>query len=448
MDKRAEPTVEGMDKATRENQALRAASEAVKMMALSQGVMCPYNIPTFADRQCVSSVRPLINEPPEMQYKRSLAFFRAIQQGVNPSICQKALPQEEEDAFIKEWREVLVRYHAHKKSLKQGASEGISISDWTTENLFHLPKMATGDILIAFRNFVTGGNQIKNKPNPLTVHGCQFLGHPVEYNYGRFIELITLTPEKLAFFFEKEKYALTDPTQLNTHASVTAGTSLNNITITVVHNMFVSEKGTDKKDYLMIPSNGADAMVPITDSFYILANSKVHDATSGQDWVQGATVLERRLIAEIFKGDGVDDVQPWLMYLLMTTPATYEAFMKGAFGGRFSPPLKFKLAYYIVAHYVATHDPAYKENPSIFYKLPDSEKIPKMIAALKKEKCIQDDLLTTGYRWLNRESVKEVRPSMKELIDTRFGSGLGALKLKGGKRQTRKVRFRSLDSKS
>ena len=432
------------DRAIKENQALRAAAEAVKMMALSQGVTCPYNVPSFADRQCVSSVRPLINEPPEMQYKRSLAFFRAIQQGVNPSICQTELPQDEEDAFVKKWKEVLIQYDDHKKALKQGAAEGISISDWTTENLFHLPKKVAGDIVSAFRNFVTGGEQIKNQPNPLKAHGCKFLGHPVEYNYGRFIDFIRMTPEKLAFFFEKEKHALTDPTQLNTHASVAAGTSLDKITITVIHNMFVSEKRTGKKEYLMIPSNGSEPVVPINEAFYILANDKIHEETSGQDWIQGSTVLERRLIADLFKGDGVDDVNPWLMYLLMTTPATYEAFMKSAFGGKMAPPLRFKLAYYIVAHYVATHDPAYKANPSIFYKLPDSEKIPKMIAALQKEKCIQDDLLTAGYRWLNRESVKEVRPSMKELIDTRFGSGLGALGLKGGKRRTRKARFTNL----
>ena len=152
-----------------------------------------------------------------------------------------------------------------------------------------------------------------------------------------------------------------------------------------------------------------------------------------------------RVIDDIFTIGEVIDIHPWLLYLIQVNPVKYF-FTDSLFGGKMAPPLKFKLAYYIVAHYVATHDPAYKENPSIFYKLPDSEKIPKMLAALKKEKCLQDDLLTAGYRWLNRESVKEVRPSMKELIDTRFGSvsGLFNRTAKGGKRQTRKVRFANL----
>jgi hypothetical protein len=327
------------------------------MMALSEGVECPFTLPDYRKTQCVGKVAT-INEPADKQYKRSLAFFRHIQQGVIPSICLTELPAEEEAAFVNEWKRELKAHEAHKAALKQDATVGISPEDWITEKLFHLPKSATGDIETAFRNFINGGEKKDGKYNPLKAYNCSFLAHPSESSYRRFHTMIIKTPTELADFFEKDKYGQTNINDFYTEIYESAPNNLDNIMISIIHEKYAGNELTK------VPTNNDKRpYIPYNESFYILANEKVIKKTAGDNYVKGSTIAERDIIKNIFEGDGVDDVHPWLLYLLIEK---YSSFMKKAFDNNMNKSIKYLLAYCIVAHHVANKERQYINNPSIF----------------------------------------------------------------------------------
>jgi len=436
-----------MDKAARENQALRAASEAVKLMALSQGVHCKMGLSSeyYVNRcsgKTPDEIANMKSEPANLQWKRILAFFKYIKQGITPPACLKELPEIEEKAFLQELRDAIIVY--------ENSSKDDNIEDWFIKHIFR-SQIISSELDRIFKYFIRAGENVELLPPK-----CLLRGDDANASYSRFFTYVRLSDDSLQYSFDNFDYSeplLTHLTPIIADTIVT--TDINNMIIAYIDKLIILNSDNGK-----IPANklgnfkerDGSSRDRITlfenyqNTIYIHTTFPIYEKIAHNSVVFLGKYLGRkdiRVINDIFTIGEVIDIHPWLLYLIQVNPVKYY-FTDSMFGGNMAPPLKFKLAYYIVAHYVATHDPAYKENPSIFYKLPDSEKLPKMIAALKKEKCVQDDLLTAGYRWLNRESVKEVRPSMKELIDTRFGSGLGALRLKGGKRQTRKVRFANL----
>ena len=455
-----------MDKAARENQALRAASEAVKLMALSQGVHCP--IPKYTDEfknQCEKPVEGMKEETTRQQFQRSFVYIKSVRQGVKPPLTMARLPDHE--IFLKEIKDILhnirIKYYTldewislFNKSTKAGTLEGDKYAKYICRDLLRINIDDYNTVSSNYTKFIDGGGA----KTALCAHHCKTLRLLQEGEFHRFLGYLgrlELEPKYLDWMIENSD-AISDSNRLIPikgnnivyAMNVLLTNDIKQLTIRII------DKGTRKRALIfkedsdrhednlitMVSDLSASSILigSYKQTFYICVDDSID--IPGLDNIAVVDISNQSIISDIFKRNVVTDVHPYLMYLLQTDPWCSRTFMVSSFGGNMAPPLKFKLAYYIVAHYVATHDVAYKENPSVFYKLPDSEKIPKMIAALQKNKCIQDDLLTAGYRWLNRESVKEVRPSMKELIDTRFGSGLGALKLKGGKRQTRKVRFR------
>ena len=418
-----------MDKAARENQALRTASEAVKLMALSQGVECKLGLSKelYTNKCPKLSSKDLENETGLEQWKRSIAFLRYLQQGITPPVCLKELPIEEEKTFIEICRG---RY-----------------SELDDVDLFikHIVKDTTPtlitDINKSYQAFITGGAQ----GNPLDIYNCRKQGYPYLNSMGRFVPLFSKTDEILEYIFEYWDYSL-----LTQYPSVadTASNKLDNIDIALIDDIaktkdvdfaITTEINTKRGNSApaIITTNYKNTMFINTsfnldNIFNAVQRSSVY-ATSGK------TIAKLKLIKKIFKDDMVYDVHPWLMYLLMTTPATYEAFMKGAFGGKMAPPLNHKLAYYIVAHYVANKD--YAANPSVFYKVDRDSKYPILKRAVEKrqDKPILDDLLTKGYSWLNRESDSQVTPpSIQDLVKM-FSPVNYKRAFRGGKRLTRKA---------
>lgn len=436
--------IRGMNKAARENQALRMASEAVKLMAFSQGVNCKMDISKGLYENKCSGKTPdeianMKGESAKLQWKRILAFFKYIKQGITPPACLKELPEIEEKAFVQELRDAIIVY--------ENSRDAVSIQDWFLKHIFR-SQISSSELDIIFKYFIRAGNT----PGPLPPE-CILKGDDANASLGRFFTYVGLPDDKLQYKLEYFDYR-------ENNTLIMADTHLT-AKITDMPISFIDKQMVDNgifNAFTMTPQiqrDGSTSMEPdlkntnYRETIYIYTSFPVSTKIENTPVTFPGKYLGRkdiRVIDDIFTIGEVIDIHPWLLYLIQVNPVKFF-FTKSLFGGKMAPPLKFKLAYYIVAHYVATHDPAFMANSSIFYKLPDSEKIPKMIAALKKNKCLQDDLLTAGYQWLNKESVKEVRPSMKELIDSQIGtsvSGLFNRTAKGGKRRTRKVRFTNL----
>jgi hypothetical protein len=86
------------------NAALRAACGAAKMMALSEGVECPYTIDNeqFKD-QCPPPFDPKLPKTETVEeIQRTYVFLRAVQQGIQPPINIARLPEAEEREFFRE----------------------------------------------------------------------------------------------------------------------------------------------------------------------------------------------------------------------------------------------------------------------------------------------------------------------------------------------------------
>jgi len=141
--------------------------------------------------------------------------------------------------------------------------------------------------------------------------------------------------------------------------------------------------------------------------------------------------------------------------------------MNNPIGYSMKPPEKYRLAFYIIAHYIANRPP-YVANPAKFYKTFMERKKPEMLKALIDNFVSPNSVLriaiNEGYEWL-----KEPKPTFEQLI-TDYGGEVtagmrakaraasvaagftaGVSKIKGlftrrrgqdgGKRVTRKVRF-------
>jgi len=415
------------DRAIKENQALRAASEAIKMMALSQKVECPVNIKEyFTTPQCPSVNEEILKKMPlasaEEQFKRSLLFFRYLQQGVKPSICERQLPPEEEAQFISDWKRVMAT-HDTKKYLTKFLQFCDKFLNIPTNERIH------AEINEVFVRFLKGGD---NKTLPLTAFNCTKKGPENNSDFGRFNETLFMSEEDRQIQFEEFDFKQERLAQgKNTLPSVAVETTSTDIT-----DLSILIYDYSKPD---VKSFGDDInQHSAKDLMYISANKSIINYSNEYDIITiiGKTIFKQKLIRELFTQNAVVDVHPWLMYLLQTTPATHESFMSRAFGGSMSPLKKHNLAFYIIAHYVANNDPAYKENPSSFYRLDYSVKFIKMKDAISAAK----PLIDKGYAWL-----KENRPTDREL-KTMFnnrpefnGRNFRGL-IKGGKRVTRRFR--------
>ena len=368
-------------------------------------------------------------------------FYRYIQQGIAPSKCIEALPPDEEAAFVAEMKEVLAEYD------RNGGKVGTGLEQlrWVIHKLFHYPKELVDSLdtqlTEAFRQFITGSPG-GTEGFPLSVYNCNITGQPLESHFGRFLGFFEKTPREREYLFERWDYASDTIDPFPSIISEWAPTTLlSDLRIFVYKQSKYNETYGPGKAKDELPDRNTGEMKTFKDTFYIVTNDNINfdiNENSIVYTIYGKDIYKRILPKDLFTADAVIDIHPWLMYMLMTTPppeSEYTPFNQIAFDGNMAPSKsRYNLAYYIIAHYVANKD--YTSNPSVFYKLPDSQKLPTMIATLKKDKCRPDDLLTAGYRWLNKGGVKEARSSIKELIAGNFGISVS----KGGKRVTRRLR--------
>ena len=382
-------------KAIEVNAALRAAAGAVKMMSLSEGVECPYTLPEYKDKQCTIDEKTLWDLPAESahdQFRRTLVFFRSIQQGVIPSIYQPALSKEEEEAFIKEWRNVS---HRHKT---EGA--GIDLKQWIFTELLHVDP--TINLSISLDHFLTGGTDTTPRPetmgrgvkgNPILIYGCKVRGDPTEIDVNRFIQSMEKDPKEMLYRLD----AMDAPPKLITGAVIvdikTTPRELRKIIINIVTDKVIAAAA--KSGGVTAQFFGTDIIeaTPIENTLYIRVNQKI---TTDYLVIYDINV-QKRIFTDIFTAEAEIDIHPWLMYLLSKDSVV----MNTAFGGNMTPQ-QYPLAFYIVAHFVA-NKPQYEKNPADFYRKPNADKKPEMLAAIKANESALDTLLRDGYAWLGEK---------------------------------------------
>jgi hypothetical protein len=377
------------------NTALRAACGAAKMLALSEGVQCPYTLPDFKAVQCPGVPATHIDEPAEKQFKRILVFLRSIQQGIIPPTNIATLSDEEEKAFK---QEIQIAIKAHDDA-KENV---IPIDEWLVHTVFRTPnpKSFVNTINTVMKPFITGGGN-GSTPLPILVSRCKYDGHPNESTFARFISHLRKSDDELKYYFE-----YTDGKARNwfyTSADISASNTLDTISILVF--------SRDKYNKLYGPGKGVDDIpdplnpdkqTTIRGLFYIMTDNTLKydiDTPGLLDYViQGAELSNRYIIKHLFERNAVIDIHPWLMYLLQTTPL---AFMTGSFGGNMTPAAQFPLAFYIVAYFVA-NQPLYSKNPADFYRKPIAEKKKEMLAALNANKAELTKRIADGYVWLGQ----------------------------------------------
>jgi hypothetical protein len=387
-------------KAIEVNMALRAAAGAVKMMSLSEGVECPYTIPTYTDAQCSGysekEREDMQQEDGRAQVRRAIAFLKSIQQGVIPSIRLAALPDDEEKQFLKEIRESMGKYELADKVMYKDAV------DWIMEDLFHLPIKKVNDVKEAFANFLRGGTASKKSGFPLFIYDCKQRGYPFSVELSRFIEFLIIPENEIIYAIEKFDRQSIEST-FATEAIIGAPKDINNICILIIQQtQAYNEKGAPI-ELLSVQrvADGSPEAAIFTNIFYIMTNNSINyggGSSKGKENIYGEHIAKSTLLKHLFERDAVVDIHPWLMYLLSKDSVV----MNTAFGGNMTPPAQYPLAFYIVAHYVA-NQPQYANNPATFYNKSYDDKKPEMLAAIKANEPAVDTLLRDGYAWLGEK---------------------------------------------
>lgn len=430
------------------NAALRAAAGAVKMMSLSEGVVCPYVIDEeLFKNKCPKSFDPNLPKTISIEeIRRIYVFFKAIQQGVQPPTNIARLPEAEEHAFADEIEQ------AYEEFKILPAKPGYRFQDYFFSNILKISSDIIKDIGDKFKVFI----RPEGEGAPIFAHNC---GKKVE-NYVddlRIIEFLmngriymqqaaensdAISEDSIA---EYERVNGFQPTAL---VAIHATNDINKLIIKIINEQTDIKSGFGaiiKFDPVEID------IIPLNDVYYI----KIKDDKNVAIPIIGVSNIRKQsVIKYVFDKGLVIDVQPYLMYLLQSDAWASEAFMAASFGGNMKPPAKYPLAYYIVAHYVA--DTKYSANPADFYVKPFDDKKSEIIEALKKNyndsKSELRNRINAGYAWLKEKPETEEYDKLIKSVGgesalTNILRGASASKRtkrggqRGGQRVTRRVRF-------
>jgi hypothetical protein len=401
------------------NAALRAACGAAKMLALSEGVVCPYTINNEQfGNQCpppFDSKLPKTDNFEEMQ--RTYVFLRAVQQGIQPPIHIARLPEAEEKEFIREIDNVSEAFDALPNK------NDLDFVDYFFLNLFKIaPTEETKNTIVGnFEKFISLNG---NSGTPLLAFDCQKKQDTFDGQLRRIIGYLKLGSIYTQQFLEnyKASFEFVKDSGFEPAAPVTihATKDMNKIIIKIV----------EDKDNINIPA--ITSISPLTIDESVLDNLYYIQLIKGANVPYPKTfgilnIRTQSVVKYMFDHNLVVDVQPYLMYLLQIDKWAYENIMASSFGGNMIPPVKYPLAYYIIAHYVANRPPY--TNPVDFYNLPikpNNEKLPIMLAALKANSAELKQRIMDGYVWLKKDKA----PSISELI---LWLGGGAVNVAGHK---------------
>lgn len=399
------------------NAALRAACGAAKMMALSEGVVCPYRIDDEQfGNQCPLPFDPNLPKTETVEeMQRTYVFLRAVQQGIQPPINIARLPEAEEREFFREIDMASEAYDALPNK------DDLSFADYFFSNLLKIDSTGKTNEMIytSFHKFMSLNG---NSGTPLLAFDCQKEQDTFENQLARVFANLRFGTTYMQQFIENYdspfKFSKDSGFEPGGPVSIYATKEMNKIIIKIVEDketitspsitsIIPLEYDTiqlDKLYYIQL-IKGAKVPYPV---FYGILN-----------------IRTQSVVKYMFDHNLVVDMQPYLMYLLQMDPWASTTFMARSFGGNMIPPLKYPLAYYIIAHYIANRPPY--TNPVDFYNLsikPNNEKRPIMLAALtsSKSKAELTQRIADGYAWLN-----ETKPTITTLIEWLGGGTVNVL---------------------
>ena len=391
------------------NTALRAACGAAKMLALSEGVECPYTIDNAQFKnQCPTPFDPKLPQTDNFEeMHRIYVFLKAVQQGIQPPINIARLPEDEENELIREIDTVSKAFNALPNK------NDLTFANYFFSNIFKITPTENSirEISDYYQAFITLNG---TSETPLLAFNCNKIQSNFENQLDRLFGLLkngaiytqqTLENYAATFNFEKDNgfkpggplaiYATKDINKIIVKISTEKTTDMM-IAITSITPLLVDTETLDNIYYVQIIK---DAIVSYPPTFGIV------------------NIRTQTAFKYMFDHNLVVDVQPYLMYLLQTDKWAYENIMASSFGGNMTPQ-QYPLAFYIVAHYVA-NQPLYSKNPADFYQKPIADKKKEMLAALKTNKTELTQLIADGYTWLG-----EPNPGIGKLLTSFGGSFL------------------------
>jgi hypothetical protein len=447
-----------MDKAARENQALRTASEAVKLMALSQGVHCKMELSkNFYVNRCSgktpAEIANMKKEPAKLQWKRTLTFLRYLQQGIRPPACLKGLPAKEEKDFLQELREAKKQYDLMDKET--------ALDRWFTREILNLHEEDVSTFAEALASFIRAGTL----PSPLPPD-CDVRGDQMNTDIIRLFGYLARSDTILEYTFNNWDYSDDRQAAFVIHDNLT--NNINELSIVLLDKSTLERredniistitlspaKDNDGNNYIE-SKLGADEY---HNTIFIYTTVPISEVTTTYFVFPGKYLGHEdiRIIHDVFMGkDTLIDIHPWLLYLIQMNPVKYF-FTDSMFGGNMSPPPKYQLAYYIVAHYVANKKYPMPEDMISFYSMPFDEKKKIMLSTIKQgtNEAEVEKLVKQGYSWIGQTypGMGNIRQLLGDSIATLAArrivkgivKGLTRRKLVGGARATRKVRFTNL----
>lgn len=276
----------------------------------------------------------------EEDFHRSIVFFKALRDKVPINLAMKALPQEEEDRFIEEWRQGLAQVEPNERDPTKKRRAEIQ---WTMRSFLNLPESVTDADLdmahIDFGHGIEAAIQYKNKPanNALLAFNCRQRANIRQGPIARFLTDI-VTPKRVReYSFDEEKF---------TGVFVSLGTDFNTPTKLVDATISVLNQPTE---LLVGPTDTA----PYQDTLYILTDRRIQYTSSRAYTITAKRLPEVRLIGDLIRGGHILDIHPRLAYLMYMDPST-RPLVDEIYGGSLIPRQPYQLlSNELVAFYFA-----------------------------------------------------------------------------------------------
>ena len=398
------------------NEALRAACGAAKMIALSEGVVCDYTIDdTQFKEQCTT---PFDKDLPKTsaleQLQRFYVFIRAIQQGVQPPINIARLPEAEEQQLIDKIVQVTETFN----SLPDNKT--LNYNDYFLSNVLYVDPAQKDVIFNKLHTFI-------QKQTPIIAYNCKKISSDLVSD-DRILGFFRKGPVYTIQQLENTEVYTTDLIKKISQekgyvpSSVTSIYATNNLDKVVIK-IITEDVSLEKEDAAILNLKDTPGSTKIKNIFYIkIKNDKrVSIPVSGIFDIRYQSIFNY-----IFVNDLVLDMHPYLMYLLHTYKRVITSMMSNPIGYLMKPPVKYRLAFYIIAHYIANRPP-YVANPAKFYKTFMERKKPEMLKALIDNFVSPNSVLriaiNEGYEWL-----QEPKPTFEQLITDYGGEVTAAMR--------------------
>ena len=261
----------------------------------------------------------------EDDFHRSIVFFKALKDKHPISLAKRALPIEEEDAFVGAWKASLDKFI--------GNDDDISTArvNWSIYDFLGLPQTVTEeDVRIAYLGYAHGIEQstkemlrsgkVRPENNALAAFGCKMRANTRQGEFRRYLNDILMPKRVREYGFDAEKFRagafVSDATGYDTPHM------LNKATILI----------TGNPDRAVITAMSDFEAVPYKDTLYIFTDTVLKYEPAEPYRVTASDLPNLRLLQDLIRGDHILDIHPRLLFL-MYTDARARPLLDQIFGG-------------------------------------------------------------------------------------------------------------------